>query len=74
MASATAVVTFSVTIARDGHVISSNVVAPSGDAAVDNAVQRMLEHVSFIGAFPDDSKDQQRTYNIDFNATRTSPL
>jgi protein TonB len=74
MASATAVVTFSVTIARDGHVISSTIVDPSGDGAVDNAVQRMLDHVSFIGAFPDDSKDQQRTYNIDFNATRTSPL
>jgi TonB family protein len=74
MASATAVVRFSVTIARDGHVISSSIVTSSGDASVDNAVQRMLDRVSYIGEFPEDSKDQQRTYNIDFNATRTSTL
>jgi protein TonB len=74
MASTTAVVRFSVTIARNGSVISSRIVTSSGDASVDNAVQRMLDRVSFIGEFPDDSKDQQRTYNIDFNATRTSTL
>ena len=74
MASTAAVVRFSVTIARNGSVISSRIVTSSGDASVDNAVQRMLDRVSFIGEFPDDSKDQQRTYNIDFNATRTSTL
>ena len=74
MASAEAVVRFSVTISRDGNVISSHIENSSGDASVDNAVQRMLDRVSFIGEFPDDSKDRQRTYNIDFNATRTSML
>jgi protein TonB len=74
MATAAAVVQFSVTIARDGSVISSRIVTSSGDASVDNAVQRMLDRVSYIGEFPDDSKDRQRTYNIDFNATRTSML
>ena len=74
MASAEAVIRFSVTISRDGNVISSHIVNSSGDASVDNAVQRMLDRVSFIGEFPDDSKDRQRTYNIDFNATRTSML
>jgi TonB family protein len=74
MITAVAVVRFSVTIARDGNVISSRIVTSSGDASVDKAVQRMLDRVSFIGEFPDDSKDKQRTYNIDFNATRTSIL
>jgi protein TonB len=72
MASETAVVSFSVTISRDGSVISSRVTQSSGEANVDRAVQRMLNRVSFIHAFPDDTKDRERTYNIDFNATRTS--
>jgi protein TonB len=74
MAGDTAVVRFSVTISRDGNVVSSRIVKSSGDAAVDKAVQRMLDRVSFIGEFPGDSKDKQRTYNIDFNASRTSML
>jgi TonB family protein len=74
MASATAVVRFTVNIARDGHVISARIVKSSGDASVDRAVQRMLDRVDFIGEFPDDSTDKQRTYNIDFNATRTATL
>ncbi|HTB85271.1 MAG TPA: TonB family protein [Candidatus Sulfotelmatobacter sp.] len=72
MASASAVVSFSVTIARDGSVISSRITQTSGESSVDRAVQRMLDRVSFIHQFPDDSKDRERTYNIDFNATRTS--
>ena len=74
MASDSAVVRFSVIISRDGNVISSRIVKSSGDSAVDRAVQRMLDRVIFIGEFPDDSKDKQRTYNIDFNASRTSML
>lgn len=72
MANDSAVVTFSVTIARDGNVISSHITSPSGDANVDNAVRRMLDRVNFIDAFPDDTTDRERTYHIDFNATRTS--
>ncbi len=74
MASATAVVSFSVTIARDGTVIESHIVTPSGDASVDNAIRRMLNRVTFIHEFPEGSKDRERTYPIDFNATRTSTL
>jgi periplasmic protein TonB len=74
MSAATAVVRFSVTIARDGTVISAHIVTSSGDANVDDAVQRMLDRVSFIHPFPEDTKDKERTYNIDFDATRTSML
>src|SRR5665213_1792884 len=72
MASDTAVVKFSVTIARDGTVISAHIVTSSGDTSVDNAVRRMLDRVTFIHEFPDDTKDRERNYEIDFNATRTN--
>jgi len=72
MSSDTAVVRFSVTISRNGSVLSSRIVTSSGDASVDNAVQRMLDRVSFIHEFPEGTKDKQRTYNIDFNATRNN--
>jgi len=72
MTSDTALVSFSVTIARDGTVISSHITSSSGDANIDNAVQRMLDRVSFIHAFPDDTTEQERIYHIDFNATKNS--
>lgn len=67
-----AVVTFKVTISRDGSVISASIVSPSGDANVDKAVQKMLDGVTFIAAFPDGTTDKERTYTIDFNATKIS--
>jgi TonB family protein len=67
-----AVVTFRVTIASDGTVISAGIIAPSGDANVDRAVQRMLDNVSFIAPFPESATEKDRTYIIDFNAIRTT--
>jgi TonB family protein len=57
----------SVTIASDGTVISSRVIAPSGDASVDNSVQRTLDRVTFIAPFPEGATDKERTYTINFN-------
>jgi TonB family protein len=56
-----------VTIARDGSVISSTISSSSGDSAWDNAVQRTLDQVTFVHAFPDSWTEQQRTFTIDFN-------
>ncbi|HEY1787522.1 MAG TPA: TonB family protein [Verrucomicrobiae bacterium] len=56
-----------VTIARDGTVISSSIVSPSGDSAWDNAVQRTLDQVTVVHAFPDSWTEQQRTFSLDFN-------
>jgi TonB family protein len=72
MAGESAVVSFTVTIARDGTVTSSHITSASGDSSVDRAVQRMLDRVTIIHPFPDDTTDRERTYQIDFNATRTS--
>jgi TonB family protein len=56
-----------VTIASDGTVVSSEIVTPSGDPAWDNAVQRTLDQVKFIAAFPSGSTDSERHYTLDFN-------
>jgi protein TonB len=65
-------VQFKVTIASDGTVISARIVSPSGDASVDSAVQQMLNRVSSIEPFPEGATEKERTYTINFNATRTT--
>jgi colicin import membrane protein len=70
MASDNAIVKFSVTIASDGTVISSRITDPSGDANIDSAVQRMLDRVTFIAPFPEGATEKQRSYPVNFNATR----
>jgi TonB family protein len=67
-----AVVTFRVTIASDGTVLSASIITPSGDANVDRGVQRMLDSVNFIAPFPEGATEKERTYTIDFNAIRTT--
>ena len=57
----------SVTIARDGRVISAHIVDRSGDAAVNRSVQNTLDRVKEIAPFPDGSSDKERTYIINFN-------
>jgi TonB family protein len=56
-----------VTIARDGTVISARVLTPSGDAGVDASVQRTLDRVTFIAPFPKGATEQERIYTINFN-------
>jgi len=60
-------ITVSVTIASDGTVISSRIVTASGDAPADASVQRTLDRVQFVAAFPEGSTDKERTYTIIFN-------
>lgn len=57
----------SVTISRDGSVISSRILNPSGDARVDASVQRTLDRVTFVAPFPDGAKEKERTFIINFN-------
>jgi periplasmic protein TonB len=57
----------SVTIANDGRVTDAHVVEKSGDASVDNSVQRTLDRVTKLEPFPDGSTDKERTYIINFN-------
>ena len=57
----------SVTIARDGSVISARILNRSGDSRVDATVQRTLDRVRFIAPFPDGAKERERTFIINFN-------
>jgi TonB family protein len=66
-ASDDAVAKVSVTISRDGTVISSRVLNPSGDSKVDASVQRTLDRVNFVAPFPDGAKEKERTFIISFN-------
>jgi periplasmic protein TonB len=62
-----ATATVSVTIARDGKVISANIIRSSGNAAVDQSVQATLDRVRYTPPLPDDAKENQRTVTINFN-------
>jgi len=57
----------SVTIARDGRVITARVTQRSGKTAVDKSVQQTLEKVRFIAPFPAGATDAERTFEINFN-------
>jgi len=57
----------SVTIARDGTVVSSRIIRRSGDSVVDQSVQATLDRVQFAAPLPDDAKESQRTVTINFN-------
>ncbi|HET7624990.1 MAG TPA: TonB family protein [Verrucomicrobiae bacterium] len=62
-----ATVAASVTIARDGSVISARIIRSSGNSLVDDSVQRTLDRVKFAAPLPDDAKESQRTVTINFN-------
>ena len=66
-ASENAIVKATVTIGSDGNVISTGIINPSGDSAVDSSVRRTLDRVTFIAPFPEGSKDKQRVYTIKFD-------
>ncbi len=62
-----ATTTVSVTIARDGKVVSSRITRSSGSPAVDRSVQVTLDRVKYAAPLPDDAKESQRTVTIFFN-------
>lgn len=57
----------SVTIARDGTVLSWSIVTPSGNSTVDRSVRAALESVTHVSALPATAKEEQRTVIINFN-------
>jgi TonB family protein len=63
----TPVVLATVTIARNGNVISARITKPSGNAAMDRSIANVLQTVTFIEPFPSGSTDQERTVTVKFN-------
>jgi periplasmic protein TonB len=57
----------SVTIARDGSVISAHVTKSSGNASLDRSIENALSAVTFIEPFPASFKQQQITVTVPFN-------
>ncbi|HEY4416122.1 MAG TPA: TonB family protein [Verrucomicrobiae bacterium] len=57
----------SITVSRDGTVVSSQILSGSGDSSVDASVQRTLDRVTFIAPFPDGSTEKTKTFIINFN-------
>ncbi len=62
-----AAATISVTIARDGTVISARIVQSSGNGEVDKSVQSVLDRVKFVAPLPENAKEDQRTVEIVFD-------
>jgi len=57
----------SVTIRRDGQLVSARIIRRTGNAALDRSVQRALDRVKTIGrSFPAGATDAQRTFTLDF--------
>jgi TonB family protein len=57
----------SVTIARDGTVVSSRITQRAGDPVVDRSVQATLDRVLYAAPLPDNAKENERTVTINFN-------
>jgi TonB family protein len=58
-----------VTIARSGHVVSSEIIRRSGNSTLDKSVQRALDKVKFVAPFPEKAREAERTFTIEFNLT-----
>jgi TonB family protein len=67
IANENAIAKASVTIDRDGTVITFRITVRSGDPDMDASVQRTLERVKYAAPLPEGSKESQRTVTIVFD-------
>jgi TonB family protein len=56
-----------IVVARDGTIVSAELVSPSGDPALDKSVDRALRAVTKLPPFPAGARDEERTFRIRFN-------
>jgi TonB family protein len=56
-----------IVVARDGTIISAEIVTPSGERLLDKSVERALQSVPRLPSFPPASHDDQRTFRIQFS-------
>lgn len=56
-----------IVVARDGSIISAELVSPSGEATLDKSVIRALRAVAKLPPFPASARDEQRTFRIQFS-------
>jgi colicin import membrane protein len=60
-------VVVTITLRRNGDVISSRIQTRSGISALDASVQRALDKVTFVAPFPDTMKETQKTFWLEFD-------
>jgi len=56
-----------IVVARDGTILSADIVNKSSERALDKSVDRALRAVTRLQAFPAGARDEQRTFIIRFN-------
>lgn len=56
-----------ITLKNDGTVISARIERRSGNAELDQSVQRALDKVSYVAPFPEGSKESQKTFWLEFD-------
>jgi TonB family protein len=62
-----AVVVARIVIHRTGRIISASISERSGMSALDKSVQRALDGVKSLPPFPESTRDQERTFVIEFS-------
>jgi periplasmic protein TonB len=56
-----------IVVARDGTILSAELVTPSGDPSLDKSVERALRAVTKLPPFPAGAREEERTFRIRFN-------
>lgn len=56
-----------IVVARDGTILSAEIVSASGDSTLDKSVSRTLRIVTKLPPFPADARDEQRTFRLQFS-------
>jgi TonB family protein len=56
-----------IVVARDGAILSAEIIKTSGEPALDKSVERALRAVTSLPAFPPGARDQQRSFLLRFN-------
>jgi TonB family protein len=56
-----------IVVARNGSIISAEITKKSSDSSLNRSVQRALDNVRKLPAFPDGANDDQRSFKLRFN-------
>ena len=56
-----------IVVARDGAILSAEIIKKSGEAALDRSVGKVLRAVTKLPPFPASAHDEQRSFLLRFN-------
>jgi colicin import membrane protein len=63
------IVSVEIVVANDGRVLSSRILKGSGNSNLDRSVESALKRVKEVHPFPEGSRDEKRTFKLNFNLT-----